>query len=165
MLSSVQRTASRGTTDDTACPAFCPNAHHAAAAAPKARPWNAAFWDMDRLAGRNVTGDVEQHLITNGVEGPYHTRDFTEFVVRPNLGRRGSASWLSGTRTCSSEPGGWPEPATTTPTASPSTRPEKKPRQDDPVAACHDALFVVNRIAGVRRPVGPSVVGTSGTSD
>ena len=25
----------------------------------------------------------------------------------------------------------------------------REPRQDDPVAACHDALFVVNRIAGV----------------
>ena len=75
----------------------------ATAAAPKARPWNAAFWDMDPhharrrlnarhrpgVVGRNVTGNVEQHLITNVgsvarlARTAQTTRDFMEFVVRP----------------------------------------------------------------------------------
>ena len=44
------------------------------------------------VVGRNGTGNVEQHLITNGVDSVARlartaqtTRDFMEFVVRPYL--------------------------------------------------------------------------------
>ena len=83
-------------------------------------------------AWRHVTGNVEQHLITNSVDSVARlartaqtTRDFTEFVVKPYLDVSGvrDAFMVDFIR--------------------------RAPCQDDPIAACHDALFVVNRIAGV----------------
>ena len=114
----------------------------------------------DQVVGRNVTGDVEQHLIANSVDSVARlartaqtTRDFMEFVVTPYLDVPGVRdafmvnwhtdmlvrAWRLATRQqrLRRHDGIPPNPT------------RREPRQDDPIAACHDALFVVNRIAGV----------------
>ena len=104
--------------------------------------------------------DVQQHLITNSLDSvarlarvAQRTRDFIEFVVKPYLDIVGVQddfmvdwhtdmlvrAWRLARR----------QQRLRRHDGSPVNLAGREPRQRDPVTACHDALYVVNRIAGV----------------
>ena len=164
----------------------------ATAAAPKSRPWNAAFWDMDPPP-RQETPERQAQAGAMWWAGSSRTA-WTPWPGWPGRPRPPETSWSSwsghtwtspgwrttswsgGRRTCWSELGGLPDANNdyTVTTASRSTRPRERHARTTPLQRATTHFSWSTALQGLctawtgrlrRRLVGPSAAGISGTSD
>ena len=143
---------------------------------PKPGP-GTPHWDMDfcpglaPCRGAQRHRDVQQHLIANSLDSvarlarvAQRTHDFIEFVVKPYLDVAGVRddfmvdwhtdmlvrAWRLARR----------QQRLRRHDGIPLNPANREPRQRDPVTACHDALYIVNRIAGVVHWIDGTSTGT-----